>query len=304
MSVITKQFFLKFYSAKTFFLLIVFVFGMLLMPSAAMAFGLLPSAQDIQMEAEDLQSTNIKIQNTGEFETEFEVRFFKVEIGEGLSDLFFSEMVTDEQVFLSAPAQFFAVTGQSEIEVPITIKSRPGTTPGSYFFAVSVSEQTSAQAEIVARPALVSLIFVTVEGEMKEGAQWKTFSTDKNVYLNSTVILNSTVANSGERIVQPSGTISIESWTGKQVAELSFNQEGFRTPGGHLRTYEAEYLAPFWSMGRYRATLSVQPWGSAPLNVQSTTFILIPTKLIIGLGIIGLAFQVVFLKKKQVKYGI
>ena len=116
--------------------------------------------------------------------------------------------------------------------------------------------------------------------------------------------MNSTVANSGERIVQPSGTISIESWTGKQVAEISFNQEGFRTPGGHLRTYEAEYLAPFWSMGRYRATLSVQPWGSAPLNVQSTTFILIPTKLIIGLGIIGLAFQVVFLKKKQVKYGI
>lgn len=269
---------------KLFFIIVIIVF-----PQWCFAFSVSPQAQDIELLPGGSTQSSVIIENDSEESANYHLDLYNVIIGRDITDLSFTKFTSSVDLNLTAPSEGVFVLSKSSGIATIQIVATNDAKPGVYIYAVSAEETKKENDGIVVSPALVSLLFVTVEGEMEEAVEWTQFSAGKRLYWSLPIVFSYTIKNSGERIVQPSGAITIESWTGREVGMIDVNKQKYRTPGNHTRSYEALWgiesdslldnvnlFFRQFAVGSYTARLAVQPWtGGEPYN-QEISFTVIP----------------------------
>ncbi|MEZ4104358.1 MAG: hypothetical protein R3B60_03670 [Candidatus Paceibacterota bacterium] len=200
-----------------------------------------------------------------------------------------SEWITLEQDSVFIPA------GEARA-VPFVLQAPEDATPGGHFGAIVVSveppEMRSSGASIGYEVA--NIISMRIAGEVVESAQIRQFSTEK--YIHSSIDVNFLVRieNEGNTLVKPIGPLEVTNMFGKQVANITFNENGagvfpMTKNGPTVRDYEINWQDETPGFGRYEAVLSAVygDAGAMKTMTSTVTFWVLPMK-IVGPALVGL----------------
>ncbi len=214
----------------------------------------------------------------------------------------------------------FAPNEQKEIPYSITVPTDAG--PGGYYGAIifgtkapklkQESEDKGAGMAIAQQTG--SLILLQVRGDVNETANFREFSTDKDVYgtpysVNFTV----RVENKGNVHIMPHGAITITNMFGKEVGIVRVNDGGSYVLPDSIRRFDIVWDGS-QGFGKYTASCGLT-FGTPPSEggqgkqtlYTETTFWIIPWKIVIPASIslvIFLTLLILFLrfyKSKAVK---
>ena len=151
-----------------------------------------------------------------------------------------------------------------------------------------------------------SLILVRINGDAKEEANLKEFTTPKNFYEYPPVDFVVRVENTGNVHVIPKGTIEVKNWFGATVATADVNSKNGSVLPGSIRKYDKATDSLTWqpkglSIGKYTANLRLAYGGATGKQiVGSLSFWVIPWKLllILLLALIIFILVLIFLVKR------
>jgi len=144
-----------------------------------------------------------------------------------------------------------------------------------------------------------TLFLVRVAGDITEKLNLITFeatsSTDgkpHSLFENGPITFLTRFQNTGNVHVQPSGKITVHDIFGNPVATLDINDEKGNILPSSIRRFEST-LNQHWLFGRYTADISIAYGTTGGAIVESTSFWVIPWKLIlIGLAILATVIYV------------
>jgi hypothetical protein len=190
------------------------------------------------------------------------------------------------------------------VEVRLPKDAEPGGLYGAIIISSNkVSEdnqkvEEGAKGAISVTSRLGSLFFVKVNGEAKEEGRLKSFNTNKTFYQAGDVNFNIQYENTGRVHLNPYARIEITNLMGKKIDSIDV-APWFVMPG-----FSRDRSVPWGkllALGRYKATLELnRGYGENNIDVASTTFYVIPLKiLIISISIIlFLAIIIVWFSSK------
>lgn len=202
---------------------------------------------------------------------------------------------------LSEKEIFLAPGEKKKIILRISVPS--GTAGGSYYAAVfwgtAPPGGVATGAAIASR--LGALVFLRVEGAVRENLELSNFGTAKKINTSLPVVFEAKVKNTGNVYLAPKGEIIVKSWIGREVAALPWNEAGLRVLPGMERTIEAKWSEhqilkeiKYGLFGFYTASIHI----SYGLEIKETgdivSFWVLPIKSLgIFLGAIILAILII-----------
>ena len=122
-------------------------------------------------------------------------------------------------------------------------------------------------------------------GKVTEDGTIAQFSPNHSFYEYPPVDFITRFKNTGNVHVQPRGGISVYNMFGKQIANVQVNPNAFNTLPNSERNYPAQWKDTF-GFGRYTAVERLTYGDSGVMVNASTSFWVIPWRLIIGVGIL------------------
>jgi hypothetical protein len=159
---------------------------------------------------------------------------------------------------------------------------------------------------------VANIVSVRVAGECIEKAQIRQFSTDNYLYGKSEVEFNLKFENSGNTLLRPTGPLIITNMFGKQVANLTFNQEQAGVFPGVTREFLFGWSSDETGFGRYEATVSPSygEEGAKQTAFSTATFWILPMNIILpAFGVLAVLLLVayisirVYINRKLASYG-
>jgi hypothetical protein len=191
-----------------------------------------------------------------------------------------------------APLQQLTLEPHQIKNLPVTIKVPANAAPGGYYgvvrFTATAPELKDTGVSLSA--SLGSLLFVRVNGEVKEGLKIDEFSTGQNgrsgwLFETGPVDFTQRIKNTGNVHEEPAGQITITDMFGKKVATVNINLPPRNILPQSTRKFQESLdkavIGDMWLFGRYQADLRVTYGDSKQVIVASLTFWVIPYKLII-----------------------
>jgi hypothetical protein len=193
----------------------------------------------------------------------------------------------------------FTIAAGGSREVPFSITIPANATPGGHFGALTVSAQGEKPQEtgLGLGYEVNSLLYIKVAGTVFEDAQLRQFSTDRSIYSSADVSFKAIVANLGNVLVRPHGTIEITNIFGKHVATIPLNESGAAVFPKGTRTFSERWQGDGFHFGRYQAVAGFaygEEAGSQTLAGGTSFWILPLAPIAIVLGAI-LLLVIVFL---------
>jgi hypothetical protein len=155
--------------------------------------------------------------------------------------------------------------------VPYLIHVNLSAKPGVYFAEVTVREgSTRAQAEASDNgPRL--LVNLEVMDDARERLQLGQFTTDSSVVLGSSISFSYLLENTGNRLLEPRGSIRIFNRRGEEVGSVPVNADG-----EEITPQNKKQLAAAWSasgrFGKYKAFLDLEYGENQLASVQDTLY--------------------------------
>ena len=177
------------------------------------------------------------------------------------------------------------------VEISIPKDAEPGGLYGSVLILTNPSreeletekEKAKGQVRFVSR--IGALFFVKIPGEVNEEGLLKSFKTEKGYYEKGSIKFEILFENNGNTHLIPYGLVEIKNLTGKKVDEIEIDP-WFSMPDS-LRKREVNWDKE-WLFGKYTATTKINRGYDDIIDEKSTTFWVIPWKIILG-GIAVLA---------------
>jgi hypothetical protein len=172
-------------------------------------------------------------------------------------------------------AEPFTVAPQERVNIPFTIRIPADAQPGGHFGAIHLGTVQQAkegeQPEIGILAATSALVFVRVNGDVRDELAVRDFSADKSTYGHLPATFTVRAENSGTTHLRPTGNVFITDTFGRQVASLQVNAE-FRSilPGG-IRRFEATWQKKRLPPG---ASEYVQQWRNFAIGKYTATMVL------------------------------
>lgn len=286
------------------------------------ATGVAPATIDLENAPGAVLNQEITIINTKDTDQTYylDSREFTAQDNESGSPKFLSSKnKTGLSQWLSFQNKEIIIPARSYAEVPFSIIIPLGTPAGSYFAAVTVSENPS---EIVAtngatiQAETASLIFLTVTGETELAGALLDFQLEP---IDTNQILGSyqfRIQNQGNVYFVPQATITLKDIIGRIILTTSANEQAGRVLPKSTRSFSGvfgeEHGKNFWEILKHQFSIFTIGPITAQLNVligenstplaASETFVYIPWEL---LGLITLAIILVLfvylMNKKQKK---
>lgn len=193
----------------------------------------------------------------------------------------------------------FTLAPQERVNIPFTIRIPKDAAPGGHFAAIHLGTVQQAkegtQPEIGILAATSALIFVRVNGDVRDQLVIREFSTDRTSYghLPATFIIRT--ENSGTSHLWPIGNILITDWSGRQVATPQVNPEMRKVLPGSIRRFETSWFrkrlppgtseyAQQWknfAFGKYTATLVLNYGAQNQVVSAATQFWVVPWMVIL-----------------------
>jgi hypothetical protein len=194
------------------------------------------------------------------------------------------------------------LASQQQQTVDITLNVPKNAAPGGHY---GVIRFTGAPPDVdetaVSLSASVgSLMLVTVSGNVQEQARIAEISTSQNgkkqsLFEYGPVTITTRVENTGNVHLQPKGTIHVTNMFGKQVGNFQLNQANGNVLPKSIRRFNVT-LDKKLLFGRYKAVADVVYGKDSTIITSSTTFWVIPYKLI--LICLAVVFAIIFLIRR------
>jgi hypothetical protein len=181
---------------------------------------------------------------------------------------------------------------------------------GGIFVSAEPPELEASGAAIGYQVA--NIVSIRVAGECIEKAQIRQFSTDNYFYGSSNVEFNLKFENSGNTLLRPTGPLTITNMFGKEVANLTFNEEQAGVFPGVTREFIFSWTSDQTGFGRYEAMVSPSygEEGFKQTAFSTATFWILPMNIILpAAGVLAVLLLVayvsirVYVKRQLAYYG-
>ena len=160
-----------------------------------------------------------------------------------------------------------------ELSRKLTIEVNLRAKPGKYYAAIVFSQGrniTIAKESFEKEPQPELMLNIEVEENIVEKAQAREFKTEKNIFFKTPVILNFSVANSGNRDIIPDGYVYIYNRKSQEIAKLPANASN-----ESIAPEESKKFTVLWdqakSAGKFKAKLELE-YGQKERHDLSETF--------------------------------
>lgn len=191
--------------------------------------------------------------------------------------------------WLKPELQSFTLKHGQRIHLPIEILIPKNADPGGHYGAVFAAAQpeaptsTTAQEKAGGQVAIISrvgvLLFVRVNGAVKEDGSLKDFKVEKNFYEKGPISFQLLFENNGSVHLEPYGMVEISNILGRKIDEIQLDP-WFVMPDS-LRLREVTLAKPFL-FGKYTALALVNRGYQNVIDRKSVSFWVIPWKLVLG----------------------
>ncbi len=155
--------------------------------------------------------------------------------------------------------------------VPYLIHVNLSAKPGTYFAEITVREgRTRAEAE-AREDGPRMLVNLEVMDDARERLQLGRFTTDSSVVLGNSIAFTYLLENTGNRLLEPRGSIRIFNRRGEEVGSVPVNADG-----EEITPQNRKQLAAAWSasgrFGKYKAFLDLEYGENQLASVQDTLY--------------------------------
>lgn len=190
-------------------------------------------------------------------------------------------------------------TASIAYKIAIPKNAEPGGHYGAIFASSEAPKPSGSDSQVTIGARVGSLVLVTVSGDIKSKGEIVSFKADKKIYAKPPAKLLTTIKNSGNVHLKPSGEIKITGWSATEES-LKFNEAGGNVLPESERTYTNETKTLSW--GRYyaKADLSLlSPTGDKiPFQAVANFWIIPIIPILIGLAIL---IVIIFFWRKWLK---
>lgn len=176
-------------------------------------------------------------------------------------------------------------------KIPYLIHVNLSAKPGIYYSKIKFGEGSTRKEAETKDDAVALLLNVEVIDDAKERLQLGNFVSDKSVVLGDVASFSYKIENTGNRRVEPRGTIRIFNRRGEEVGSVPLNADG-----DEISPNNNKQLAAVWNtlgrFGKYKAYLDLEYGENQLASVQDTVYFWVfPWKEIMAsiIGIIVLA---------------
>ncbi len=187
-------------------------------------------------------------------------------------------------------------------------------TPCDHFGGIFVSAKPPEIKESGAAIGyqVANIISIRVAGECIEQAQIRQFSTDNYIYGKSSVDFNLKFENTGNTLLRPIGPLTITNMFGKQVANITFNEDLAGVFPLDTREFNFSWKSDATGFGRYEAMVSPSygEEGFKQTVFSTATFWILPMNIILpAAGVLAVLLLIayisvrVYVKRKLAFYG-
>lgn len=190
--------------------------------------------------------------------------------------------------------------------LPVTINVPADAAPGGYYgvirFTATPPELEGQGVSLSA--SLGALVLLRVSGDVQESLTIEEFSVSRNgtagtLFESMPIQFIERIKNTGSVHLQPAGQVTITDMFGKKIAAVNVNLPPRNVLPQSIRKFEqsldSSVLGNKQLFGRYTADLRVTYGESGKEVLASTTFWVIPYKLI-GIAIVGLVIAFIALR--------
>lgn len=284
-------------------LLLVCVFSL---PGAVYASGISPATGDIEVMQGDSAHHTMTIVNNEDDVISYSVRPIGVELGEVTTDVSFYELPEDIASWVRSSESQFALTPDSEKEIEITVTPPVGTDSKVFVLGIQVVEESNSASGVQVGSGFVSLLFVTIGEGFEEEYEFLAFSSSRSVATELPISFAFTVRNTGERVVQPQGSINVTNMFGKTVETFDVNPSDKRILPNQARTFVTAWDAEpsRFSVGVYRVQLRVAPWIQGEEFMQELTVVYVPKRTVILLSAFAILLILISRYSSVLKRGL
>ncbi|MBT3230776.1 hypothetical protein HN358_03275 [Candidatus Uhrbacteria bacterium] len=228
---------------------------------------LYPNVLDVAVKQGDVGQFDIVVQNESAESKTYLIDFIGVELGDEQTDYSFYELSVDEASWFSSELESFDLVSGEVREFVISIAPSETAKSQSMVVGARIVESASDSSGIAVQSGFITLLFVSIGDGILEDSQWLGFDAESTISF-SEVDTYYTVRNSGDRFVQPSGSVSLVSWMGGVVNIFDANPEFKRIAEGQERTFAVSVSDP-WALGPYQVKVDVQPWADGEVYSDS-----------------------------------
>lgn len=214
--------------------------------------------------------------------------------------------------YLKVASTTFSMGNAERVTIPVRISIPTDAQPGGLYGSIVVGTVTTAKEQVLegessagVSPVITrigSLLFVRVEGPVKEDLALKDFSLKNHAHILGSGPVNFQLLyeNNGTVHETPSGSIRVNNIFGAEVAQMEV-EPWFILPDS-LRVREVTWNSSFL-FGRYVATAEIKKGYDNLTDTASVTFWVIPWKIIV-LAFIGIALLVFIVRWLSSKISI
>jgi hypothetical protein len=161
-----------------------------------------------------------------------------------------------------------------------TIKVPANAEPGGRFGSIifKTDAQPTAGGGLSISQELGALLLLRVAGESTERGHIEEFKVLRDFYEYGPVQFETRLKNEGNVHIRPTGTITIADFFGNKVATIALDSKNV-LPGA-IRKLENNW-SEHTLFGKYTATMSLQYGANQQMVTASTTFVVIPWRLLL-----------------------
>lgn len=244
------------------------------LPSVTMASSIAPEAFDLSLSSGDEESYQVLISNSGSSMVNYSVEEIRVEI-DPLSGGINIANATGYENWLEFSEASFPLNAGEQKEITVRVRVPESARSETATLGIKISELPMSTEGIQVTKEFISLLFLTVEGDVTSSFEVIDFETDTSIVSEWPLSVFLSVKNTGDRVLQPSGTVELVDIFGKTVAMQQLNVSANRVLSGTNRTFTTElsgdgrWLLP----GVYTVRLQATAWPHGDEITQELTII-------------------------------
>jgi hypothetical protein len=279
---------------------IVLTFLMIASPFAANAaddkvgLAVSPPTFDLAANPGDTLKNNIRVDNLTDqvLDVTVSTQNFVASGEEGQAELTEDTTPYSLATWIKPAATKMEIPAKSSKVLPFSVVVPNNAEPGGHFGSLifrSQSRPLAGTTGVSVAQQIGALLFLRVAGDLKESASIASFKSDKSFYEYPPINFDARIKNDGNVHFKPEATVTVTNMFGQKVATLPMDPKTV-LPGSIRKMTLAQPWKPKFLFGNYHANLSVVYGDKKQILTATTSFTVIPYKLV---GIVALVLIIV-----------
>lgn len=275
-----------------------FFFLLSLCPLSARAITIEPSSNDLSVMPGASDSVVFLLANNDLQPKTYHLDVVAVSIDETSDAPSFYNLPTSLSSWVSVDPAIISLESQTASEITLTLTPPADASPRVQIFGLRAVADGEGAGSVSVREGIIGLLFVTVGAGQEGSGELIDFTVSEGGLTNQFVTFYITVTNTGETVIKPSGTISIQNIFGQLAETLEVNPDQKRLVPGQTRTLAVSWQ-PKFATGFYGADLNFDETSLVSGQGHQSAFVVSWRLLLVCLFIFGVVLIVWGRRRKK-----